>query len=65
MNEHKSWYESKGVWGGAAAVLSGLGLLLGVDINQVAITELLLTLGSTIGGVVAVFGRIVASARIN
>lgn len=60
----KPWWQSRAVWGGVAAIASGVGLLFGVAIPQ----ELLITggmaIGSAIGGGVAVVGRVGAKQRI-
>lgn len=60
----KPWFASKAIWGGIASLIAGVGLILGIDINQVELTEALLAAGSTIGGLVAIVGRYVANKTI-
>jgi hypothetical protein len=66
--EGKAWYLSKGVWGGIVAALAGVAsLLLNVswtDIAQNQLVDLLVSLGSLIGGVLAVLGRLFATRKI-
>lgn len=65
----KAWYESKTIWGAVVAVvLPILGALnskfavLGAD--QDSLVTLLTSLGSAVGGLVAVIGRVTATATI-
>jgi hypothetical protein len=66
--EGKAWYLSKGVWGGIVATLAGFSsLLLNVswtDIAQNQLVDLLVSLGSLIGGLLAVLGRLFATRKI-
>lgn len=65
--DEKPWYASRTIWGGVAAIIGGAGLLVGIefDVTHVqALTDALLQAGTIIGGIVAVWGRMVARKRI-
>jgi hypothetical protein len=66
--EGKAWYLSKGVWGGIVAALAGVAsLLLNVrwtDTDENQLVDLLVSLGSLIGGLLAVLGRLFATRKI-
>lgn len=56
----KQWYASKTIWAGVVALLSGLAGLAGYTVSpadQVTLVELLVALGSSIGGIGAIYGR--------
>ncbi|MGV2123234.1 hypothetical protein ACQZ4R_09100 [Agrobacterium vitis] len=67
MNDGKPWYLSKTVWGALVAILaSGLqlgGFELGV-LEQGQLTDGLVALAGSVGGLVALYGRLVASHAI-
>ena len=63
MNEAKNWYLSKTIWGGAVAILSSCGNLVGIDIvveEQAELVDALTALAAAAGGLVAIYGRISA-----
>lgn len=63
----KSFLQSRGVWGGAVAVLGGLGGLFGYTIppqDAVQLPILLSGIASSVGGVLAIVGRIKATRKI-
>lgn len=64
MDDKKHWFASKGVLGGVAAMIGGLGMLVGIDIDQTALGEALAVAASVIGGLVSALGRVVATKRI-
>jgi hypothetical protein len=67
MEFSKSWIRSKTIWGGAVAVLAGALGLFDYTItppDQAELSQLLESLASTGGGLLAIVGRIVASKRI-
>lgn len=68
MDETKNWWESSGVWGGIIAAASPvLGVLLHITIlpaDQGALAAAIAALASGIGGIVAVIGRVRATATI-
>ncbi len=67
LTDAKSVWASKGVWGGAIAVLAALAGLLGYAITpeqQAEIVETGALIASGIGGLVALWGRIAATRRI-
>lgn len=68
---NKSWYASKGVWGGIIAVLAGVLPLVGVNLtgdDQTVVAEGLAAIGAAvaaiIGGGVAIWGRLKAKKPI-
>lgn len=69
MNDVKPWYASKGVWGSVLAiVLPGLALAnkqLGwLPADQDEIATLIANFGGVVAGVIALYGRITATAVI-
>lgn len=67
MEEFKGLFASRTVWGGILALLAGLAGLFGYTVtaeDTATLTELLASVGSAVGGIVAIYGRIVASKRI-
>lgn len=67
MDESKSWYASKAVWGGVVALLSGLAGVFGYAVSpddQTQLASILAAVGATVGGAAAIFGRIKASKSI-
>ncbi len=67
MQDLKSWYQSKTIWGALVAVLSSLlglaGVQLGLD-EQGDLADLLVGLGGSLGGLLALYGRISAKTGI-
>jgi hypothetical protein len=64
MNESKPWYASTAVWGGVLAALSPLIALAGYEVDAGQAADLLAALGSLVGGALAVYGRVRATAVI-
>lgn len=67
MEKQKHWYQSRGVWGAAAAVVLTVVRLLGYSAPADAaanLTDLLLQLATVVAGGVALFGRLQADSRI-
>ncbi|SIQ49034.1 hypothetical protein SAMN05880561_103184 [Rhizobium sp. RU33A] len=67
MLEMKPWYQSKTVWGAliaiAAPLLGRAGLELGGN-EQAEIAEALTTLAGTVGGLLALYGRLTATKGV-
>jgi quinol-cytochrome oxidoreductase complex cytochrome b subunit len=66
MGVDKKWWEMKGVWGGLIAVLAGIGGLFGYTIapdDQEALTGILVGLAGSVGGIIAIIGRILKERR--
>jgi hypothetical protein len=67
MDQFKSWIESKAVWGGIAAV-AGAALSLGhytlTPADAAHAVDLVTGIVTAIGGLVAIYGRVVASKKI-
>jgi len=67
MQGTKNILESKTIWGGMVAVLAaviGLGHYTISPADQAGLTDLLTNGAAVIGGMLAVYGRIVASKEV-
>lgn len=74
MNKEKKWYKSTGIWGGIVAAFAGIAALMGYQLDSTDQTELVLLIdqtlevvtimGSIIGGLAAIRGRLVAKQLI-
>lgn len=62
--ENKMWYQSKAIWGSIVAVVATVIALFGYTIPQEQTTELIMQIVTVIGGLLALYGRIVASKSI-
>ena len=67
MDSTKNWYQSKTVWGALIAVAaSGLqmaGLEVGAQ-DQAQLADIAVTLVGAVGGLLALYGRLVATSGI-
>lgn len=64
MLEMKPWYQSKTVWGALIAIAAPLLGRAGLDVGgaeQAEIAEALTTLAGTLGGLLALYGRLTAT----
>ena len=71
MEETKKWYKSKTIWGGIITIFSLLLSLKGIQIDeqtrQILIDQLTATasaIGTLIGSLLAIYGRIKAEKKI-
>lgn len=67
MDEVKSWYMSKTVWGGVVAILASCADLAGLEVSpadQIGIADGLTALVAAAGGLLAIWGRISAKGRL-
>lgn len=67
MDETKSWYMSKTVWGGLIAVAAGAAGAFGYTIapdDQAQIVDAVVAVATVVGGLLAVFGRVKASKAV-
>lgn len=64
MNGVKPWRLSKSLWGGLAAVLVFVMQWFGISLDQATVADILMQIGGTIGAIVAVWGRAVATEKI-
>lgn len=63
----KKWYESKTIWGGIIALLAALAGAFGYAVDadtQASIIDLVTVVGTGVGGLLAIFGRIKASKKV-
>jgi len=66
MND-KPWYASRAVWGGVIAVLSAIAGAFGYTVSPELQGELALqitAIGGSVGGLLAVYGRVKATKSI-
>lgn len=67
MNDIKNWWQSKTIWGGIITVLAvalgAFGYTLSGD-DQIALVEIVSTIGGAIGGLLAIYGRVKASKAV-
>ena len=67
MEETKNILQSKAFWGGLVAVLSGVAGMIGyvIDLDtQEAITGLIMAIVGSVGGLLAIYGRVKATKKI-
>lgn len=67
MDDEKSWYRSKTIWGGLVALGAALAGLWGVEIGGTESDALALALsqaGAAVGALVAILGRLAAEKTI-
>lgn len=68
MDQTKPWYTSSGVWGGVIAVVTPLvGLVFHMTVSSADAAQLadaLAGIGTAIGGILAVYGRVNATKQI-
>ncbi|WP_102957775.1 hypothetical protein [Mangrovicella endophytica] len=67
MEDTKSWYQSKTIWGSLVSLGVALASFFGVDIEGSTSDALILALGNAataVGAVVAIIGRIRAEKSI-
>ena len=67
MEDNKSWWMSKTVWGGIIALIAGAAGVFGYTLlpeDQAALVDGGAALAASIGGVIAIWGRVRASKQI-
>lgn len=67
MEDFKGLFASKTVWGGIIALLAGIAGMFGYAISPedaTTVVDLLAGVGSAIGGLIAIYGRIKATKQI-
>ena len=67
MDDFKGLLASKTFWGGLIAVLAGILSFFGYEIagpDQAQIVEIGAAIAASVGGIIAIFGRIKASKKI-
>lgn len=67
MEDIKPWYTSKTVWGGIIAVGAGVAGAFGVAISpadQAHLSDIVVVIATSIGGLLAIVGRIKASKAV-
>ncbi len=67
MDVVKSWYQSKTIWGALIAVAASALQLAGLEIgaaDQAELADIAVTLAGAVGGLLALYGRLVATGSI-
>lgn len=67
MTDSKPWYLSRTIWASLVTILTAAAGILGVPVaglDNAALTETLLQAVTAISGLVAIFGRLGASSKI-
>ena len=67
MEDVKQWYLSKTVWGALVAILASLLPAMGMGLDAGAQGQLaddLVSLAGAIGGLIAIYGRLMAEKRL-
>ncbi len=67
MNNVKPWYTSKTIWGALVAMIAGIGSSVGFELGsqiQAELVETALKMVSTVGSMLAIYGRFAASNAI-
>lgn len=67
MEAVKNWYQSKTVWGALIAVAASVLQVAGVDFGpdeQGQLADIAVTLAGAVGGLLALYGRLVATTSI-
>lgn len=67
MDEVKSLLSSRTFWGAAIAVAAGVAGVLGYTVtaeDAQSLPELVTSIASSVGGLIAIFGRVMASKKI-
>lgn len=63
----KAWYQSRTVWGALIAILASLANAAGVEVtagDKADLADLIIAAVGTIGGMLALYGRISARRRV-
>lgn len=64
----KAWYQSKTVWGALIAVAASVLQVAGIDFGvaeQGQLADIAVTLAGAVGGLLALYGRLVATSSIS
>jgi hypothetical protein len=67
MNDVKTWYQSRSVWGALIAIGASLAHAAGVEVttgDEGELADLAVAAVGTIGGLIALYGRISARRRV-
>lgn len=67
LQDYKSFFESKTVWGGLIAFIAGCGLLGKYTItpaDQATVVDLITGISAQIGSALAIYGRVTATKQI-
>lgn len=68
MNNTKPWYMSRTIWAALVSTGASIGAFLGIETDaalRADLTDQLLQLIATLGGIAAIYGRFTAKDMIN
>jgi uncharacterized membrane protein len=68
MDGTKAWYQSKTIWGALIAIAAPLAQVIGLQLSadmQGELADIAVTFAGAIGGLLALYGRVVASTPIH
>ena len=60
----KPWYQSRAVWGGIVAAVSGIAGAFGVVVDEPTLVEISMSVSAAVGGILAIYGRYKADRAI-
>ena len=63
----KAWYQSKTIWGAVVAILGLVAGAFGYGIgaeDQASLIDIMTTTGASLGGLLAIYGRVVSEKGI-
>lgn len=67
MNESMRWHNSRTIWSGIAAIIAGVGQIIGVNVDQQELSDGLLAVSGPVGaiaGALAVWFRAKAEKKV-
>lgn len=68
MDDLKQWYQSRTIWGALIAIAASLAHAGGMTLSagdQGQIIDSLVSVSGALGGLVAIYGRVTASAKLS
>ena len=68
MDDLKQWYQSRTIWGALIAIAASLAHAGGITLSagdQGQIVDSLVSASGALGGLVAIYGRVTASAKLS
>lgn len=68
MDDLKQWYQSRTIWGALIAIAASLAHAGGMTLSagdQGQIVDSLVSVSGALGGLVAIYGRVTASAKLS
>lgn len=60
----KRWWQSRTIWGAVAVLIAELARAFGLEVSEEEVGGLLMQIVTVAGALVAIYGRVQATARI-